>query len=105
MSIKPIDMQVLIPKTPEIHKSKQLEINSEKSSAHLISQKNIEEQYKTLKQVNKSDKLYKPRISKDDKKNSKEQHENEKRKKREDDKENKKDLTGATVHSRIDIKI
>lgn len=106
MSIKPIDFQMLIPKTPEIHKTKQLEIDNEKNNAHIINQKNIENQNKALKQVNKSDKLYKSRISKEDQqKNSKEHDNNSSKKNKKKDKGKKELINSIERSSKIDIRI
>ena len=104
MSIKSIDFQLLIPKAPEIHKAKQLEINNERSNAHIANLKNMENQDKLLKQVNKSDKLYNARINKDDQRNNSKEHERNKRNKRKS-----KGKAGSSMDqersSKIDIRI
>lgn len=107
MSIKSIDFQMLIPRTPEMHKAKQLEINNEKSNAHIINLKNIENQDKLLKQVSKSDKLFDARINKDGRQSNPKEHERNKKNKKNNSKEKTKtDLSvNQERQSKIDIRI
>lgn len=105
MSIKSIDFQMLIPRTPEMHKAKQLEINNEKSNAHIINLKSMENQDKSLKQVNKSDKLFDARINKDGKQNNPGENDRNRKNKKNNSKEKTNLVMNKERQSKIDIRI
>lgn len=106
MSIKSIDFQILIPKTPEIHKIRQSEINSEKNTAQAAIIKSNEIQNKALKQVNKSHKPYKTKIDKDGQRENTNSF-NDNNDKRKTKRRKKKDqiVNARNRTSRIDIRI
>ncbi|MDD2482520.1 MAG: hypothetical protein PHC44_02230 [Lutispora sp.] len=100
MSIRSIDFQVLIPKTPEVQKIKYIENESQKINQQINMIKDSENKTKELKKVKKADKAYESRIDKDGK-NSKSKSDGE-----ECDKQNKKKKGNRYIkESKIDIRI
>lgn len=110
MSIRSVDFQTLIPKTPEVQKIKHSEIENEKINAQISIQKDAEKYNKSLKQVNKSDKLYESKINKDtNKQKSKRNNDNKNnghstKQKNQDNDENSQNKNRKLV-SKIDIRI
>ena len=107
MTIRSVSFQILIPKAQEVQKIKHSQIENQKTNAQINAQKEAESYTKSLRQVNKSDKLHESRIGKDDERektkdgNRKKRH-NKKSSKNKD--ENKKQLNRRSG-SRIDIRI
>ena len=95
MSIRSVDFQTMIPKTPEVQRIKHAEMENEKINAQINIQKDAEKHNQSLKQVNKSDKLHESRINKDDKKQKSKKNDDNK-KDENNRKENKKVLVKKT---------
>ncbi|MPN57459.1 hypothetical protein SDC9_205153 [bioreactor metagenome] len=110
MSIRTIDFQTIIPKSPEIQKIKNAENETQRNNLNIDIHKNQEQSDKKLKQVNGSQESYKTRI-KDE--NDKEKGKNQSNYKREENKNSKHDLDkqdkekNIKLHARnsIDIRI
>ena len=107
MSIRSIDFQILIPKAQEVQKIKHTEIENQKANAQISIQKDIENQNKSLKQVNKSDKLHESRIYKDgQRQKSKGNHRGGSNKKQsKEDKNESSKIPNGKIVSKIDIRI
>lgn len=110
MSIRSIDFQTLIPKTPEVQRIKHAEIENEKINAQINIQKDVEKHNKSLKKVNKSDKLYESRINKDAQRqkskrnNDNKKNEHSRKQKNENNDEINQNIKREWV-SKIDIRI
>lgn len=110
MSIRSVDFQTMIPKTPEVQRIKHAEMENEKINAQINIQKDAEKHNQSLKQVNKSDKLHESRINKDDKKQKSKKNDDNK-KDEHNRKENKKANGEKNTNinkelvSKIDIRI
>ncbi len=110
MSIRSIDFKILIPKTAEVQKIKHLQTENEKINAQINIKKDAQNQYKSLKKINKSDKLHEFRINKDEKKqndkgNSKNKEKNKEKQKSNIDKNENNSIKNRLVTSKIDIRI
>ena len=110
MSIRSVDFQTMIPKTPEVQRIKHAEIENEKINAQINIQKDAEKYNQSLKQVNKSDRLHESRVDKDGKKqkskknddNKKDEHSRKENKKANGEKNTN---TNKELVSKIDIRI
>lgn len=107
MSIRSIDFQILIPKSQEVQKIKHTEVENQKTNAQINIQKDAENENKSLKQVNKSDKLHELTIYRDgQKQKSKENNKGRKNKKQsKEDKNESNKIPNTKRASRIDIRI
>ncbi len=101
MAIRPIDMQTIIPKTPEIQKIKSAEPQNQYNNQLINMQKDQQQTQKTLKQVNETKKAEKGRVERDNK-NSDKKNKNNNKKKDEESSENTEKKQSGT---RIDIRI
>ena len=110
MSIRSVDFQTIIPKTPEVQRIKHAETENEKINAQINIHKDAEIHNKSLKQVNKSDKPHEARINKDDKKqksqgnkdNKNDEHSGKQNNKSNDEKNKNNNIE---LVSKIDIRI
>lgn len=100
MPIRPIDLQTMIPKLPEVQKAKEVENNNPKINIAINIHKEQEKNVRKTKKVNEAEKAYNKRISREDKEKDKDRQ--GKREKRE---ENKKDKQDFNTNKRIDIRI
>ena len=86
MPIRSIDYQTLIPKTPEVQKLKQAEMQNPKNNNAISMHKEQEQNEKNLKKVNDTKKTFEAEIKRDNPKkqqnNSKDQEEQENKKQR-----------------------
>lgn len=101
MSIKPLDLQVMIPKTPELSK-----IHSEENNKVIVNQQNAVTSFQhqtehQLKQVNSTDKAYEGKIKekqKEEKGQGKQKNSNrEPKDKKRKQQEKRKDTKGSTI--------
>lgn len=100
MPIRSIDFQILIPKTPEIHKIKHIENENQKINQQINVIEDSNKKNNELKQVNKTDKTYKARIDKDGKNGNSESDGEE------CESENKKKKKNRFItESKIDIRV
>lgn len=102
MSIKPVDFQMLIPKTMEVSK---ISSDEAQRNAALVQQQAALTQHRaesSLKQVYAREKPHDVRITEKQKEEGKEERDREKKKK---DKDGKKILNNGIQTSTIDIKI
>ena len=109
MSIRPIDFQIMIPKSQEVQKIKQNEIDNHKTNAQINIQKESEHQSELLKQVNETDKPFESKIHVNEE--NQKQGSKRDRKKKKSNKENDEEKGGfeSTAYrdsfSKIDVRI
>ena len=106
MAIRSIDMQVMIPKTPEVQKIKIMEMQNAQNNLSINLQKQQQENEQKLKQVKPTDKAYEGKIDRDaQKKNSNQKQQSKKNK--EDDQKSKSDSNkkASKIRTKIDIRI
>lgn len=106
MTIRPVDLQTLIPKLPEVQKAKSAEAEAEKNSLSINIHKEQQQQERNTKQVVETKKTEGTRINRDDQKKEKQgrqqgrsmgDHSGEKEEKPKEEK--------AFVRQKIDIRI
>jgi hypothetical protein len=106
MSMRPVDLQTMIPKLPEVQKAKSAEIELEKNNLNINIQKEQQQQEKNTKQVTETKKAWEAKINKDGKQNKGQGNREKEHKKGQPEndeehyKNNKKDAP-----TRIDIRI
>lgn len=102
MSIRPIDMQVMIPKTSEIGKTQQAELqkpNSEQMQFSEQMQKHIVQNQQQVSETNKSEKNI---IREDESKKNQSSNKNKKNNKKGNNRENKNNSSTTSI---FDVKI
>lgn len=106
MSIRPLDMQVMVPKTQEIanirHLAQQKSNINQQNIAQTVNN-NIQNQLKNVVKPSQNEKAYTNSDAK--KKGKKKYHSNHKQKENEKGKNKEKDNVKAPKRSRIDIRI
>ncbi len=105
MSIRPIDMQVMVPKTSEISKMQHTEMQKAGADQQQFSEQLNKQILHNQKQVVETNKSEKGIIRKDE--NKKKKNENEKKDKKDKDENEKKDTTKKNMSSTsiFDVKI
>lgn len=108
MSIRSIDFQTIIPKSPEVQKIKNIEHESARNNLNINIHKSQEQNDRKLKQVNENEKTYKSKIDRD-KEREKSQKDNDSKSNKDSAKKelNRKDLKsdGKVNDNSIDIRI
>lgn len=106
MTIRPVDMQTLIPKIPELQKARNAETEIEKNNLHINIQKEQLQQEKMTKQVIETEKNHGAKITreKENKKKKDKQEKNHKNNSSED-KDNQVEKSKGKALTRIDIRI
>jgi len=106
MTMRPVDMQTIIPKLPEVQKAKIIESELEKNNLNINIHKEQQQQEKKTKQVVETKKAQEARINKDGRQNKRQgEHEKEhKEGQAEDNAGHDKDNKGKSL-TRIDIRI
>lgn len=102
MPIRPVDLQTMLPKIPEVQKAKSVEAENLRNNMNINLHKEQQQNEKNLKQVNETKKPYQARINKDEEKK------NRKEKKKKDDGQAEEDTQRKPDEKRkksIDIRI
>lgn len=106
MTIRPVDLQTMIPKLPEVQKAKIIESELEKNNLNINIHKDQQQQEKNTKQVVETKKAQEARINKDGRQNKRqgEQRKEHKEDQAEDNYGHEKDNIEKSP-IRIDIRI
>jgi len=105
MSIRSVDLQVLLPKVPEIQKVKHIENETLKNNQQINIIQDSLKKKEDLKRINKNDKAYKLAINKDER-NKNGKNKNESHRQKDKDKKDMNENEGKYFKgSKIDIRI
>jgi len=105
MSIRSVDLQVLLPKVPEIQKAKNIEYETLKNNQQINITQDSMKKTEDLKRINQSDKAYKLAINKDER-NRNGKNKNERDRRKDDGKKDKNEKENKYFKgSKIDIRI
>lgn len=106
MTIRPVDLQTLIPKLPEVQKAKNAELEAEKNSLNINIHKEQQQQEKNTKQVVETKKTEGKRINRDGQKKEKQgRQEGGNKSGHSDEAEEKPKEDKAFIRHKIDIRI
>jgi hypothetical protein len=106
MTIRPVDLQTMIPKIPEVQKAKNSESELQKNNLNINIHKEQQLQEKNTQQVVKTKEAQKSRIDKDGRQKNKQSKQEKKQKENqaEDNNVNNNEHKGKSL-TRIDIRI
>lgn len=106
MTIRPIDLQTMIPKLPEVQKARNAESELEKNNLNINLHKEQQQNEKTTKQVVETKKSHGARISREKQQKDKQGRREEKHKNNQaEEKEAQKNETKVKPLTKIDIRI
>lgn len=106
MSVRPVDMQTVIPKLPEVQKAKSVENEIEKNNLYINIHKDQQQIEKNTKQVVKKEKPEGKRIDREGRqKNENGKQQNKSREELSEEKEGQKKEDKRVSLPRIDIRI
>jgi hypothetical protein len=106
MTIRPVDLQTMIPKIPEVQKAKNLETELQKNNLNINIHKEQQQQEKNTQKVVKTKETQESRINKDGRQKNKQgkQEKKQKESQTEDNYEKNNESKGKSL-TRIDIRI
>jgi FtsZ-interacting cell division protein ZipA len=90
VGIRSIDYQTIIPKAPEVQKSKHIETQNPQNNQMINMQKQQEQSLNNLKKVNETKKPYEGKIKRDNPKSKQQQQKKEDEEEQKKNKQNKK---------------
>ena len=106
MTIRPIDLQTMLPKLPEVQKARTVESEAEKVNLNINMHKEQQQQDIKTKQVVETKKTQGTRVDREgQQKNKQSRQENKKKKEHADERENHLKEGKRTVLPKIDIRI
>jgi hypothetical protein len=106
MTIRPVDLQTIIPKLPEVHKAKNAEMEAEKNSLNINIHKEQQQQEKNTKQVVGTKKTEGTRINRDGQNKDKQgRQEGRNKSDHSEEKEEEQKEDKAFIRRKIDIRI
>ncbi|HOS68773.1 MAG TPA: hypothetical protein PLG67_03510 [Bacillota bacterium] len=106
MSIRPVDLQTIIPKLPEVQKAKNAENELEKNNLSINMHKEQQQQDKNTQQIVETKKAQESRINKDGKQNrGQEEQKGEHKDRHHEDNEDSEKKKSSNPLTRIDIRI
>ncbi|MGF7057139.1 hypothetical protein [Brassicibacter mesophilus] len=108
MTIRPVDMKTLMPKTQQLSKMQQMENDKQKSFAYFQNNDQAKKTEKELRQVRNSEKMSKAKITKDNKKrehNTKQKDKDNNNSNAHEEKDLEKGNVDGVLGFNIDIKI